>query len=67
MSIQINLGELIDTIINVKVSTDQALSILEHNFRENIEAGAPKELVQRILIAIQETVAELDVLCKESF
>ena len=44
-----------ERVIVVDISTDEALAALEQKFKENIEAGAPKELVEQHLKALKET------------
>lgn len=59
MSKQIDITEYIEPIIDVDISTQEAIDALKQNFKENIEAGAPRELVLDIHNAIRDTYTEI--------
>lgn len=68
MSIRINIVEIIEQLtedlVDIEVSTDEALKILMQNFKENVEAGAPRSLINEHLLAVQKTLDRMNEMAK---
>lgn len=63
MSIKINIVEIIEQLtqdlVDIEVSTIEALEILKQNFKENVEAGAPHSLIQNHLDEVLRTYHQM--------
>ena len=66
---RINVVKLIEDVIgeyiDVDISTGEALEIITQNFKENLEAGAPEQLIERIIRAVEIQLRDMKSMWNE--
>lgn len=57
---QIDLSDIIETVVDIEIPYDEALNTLKQTLRENIEAGAPFSIITNLMAAARTTLSEME-------